>query len=113
MNYQLNIKDESQKRESVLVALKRLLPLIEGERRTIVIAFCAVNRDAATCFIPHRADKWHADLYGLARQRLLGSGVTQISGGGFCTVTESARFFSYRRERESGRMAAAIWLAPT
>jgi copper oxidase (laccase) domain-containing protein len=34
-----------------------------------------------------------------------------VSGGGYCTYTEAARFFSYRRERESGRMATAIWLA--
>ena len=76
-------------------------------------AFCAADPDAANCFTPHRASKWHADLYDLARQRLLRCGVTQISGGGFCTFTESSRFFSYRRERESGRMAAAVWLART
>jgi copper oxidase (laccase) domain-containing protein len=38
--------------------------------------------------------------------------VLQVSGGGFCTYTDSARFFSYRRMRDSGRMAAAVWLAP-
>lgn len=76
-------------------------------------AFCAADPGAATCFTPHRPGKWHADLYGLARQRLSRGGVTRISGGGFCTFAESARFFSYRRERESGRMAAAVWLART
>ena len=74
-------------------------------------AFCVVDRGAAPCFIAHRPGKWHANLYGLARQRLLHGGVTQITGGGFCTFTESTRFFSYRRERQSGRMAAAVWLA--
>ena len=75
-------------------------------------AFCASDPGAATWFTPHPPSKWHADLYGLARQRLLSNGVTLISGGGFCTFAESARFFSFRRERESGRMAAAAWLAP-
>ena len=74
-------------------------------------AFCATDPGAATCFVRKSPGKWHADLYDLARQRLLRSGVTLISGGGFCTFTDSARFFSYRRERESGRMAAAVWLA--
>ena len=37
--------------------------------------------------------------------------MTRIGGGGFCTFTDAARFFSYRRERESGRMAAVVWLA--
>ena len=57
------------------------------------------------------ASKWRADLHGLARQRLARAGVTRVGGGDFCTYAESARFFSYRRERESGRMAAAIWLS--
>ncbi len=51
--------------------------------------------------------KWHADLYGLARRRLARAGVTRVHGGGLCTYTDDARFFSYRRERESGRMATA------
>jgi len=73
--------------------------------------FCADDRGANSCFTPHRPGKWHADLYGLARRRLARCGVTRVSGGGFCTCTDAARFFSYRRERESGRMAAAVWLA--
>jgi YfiH family protein len=73
-------------------------------------AFCTGDPSAAAYFAPHRPGKWHADLYGLARQRLARRGVTRVYGGGFCTFTDSARFFSYRRERESGRMATAIWL---
>lgn len=72
-----------------------------------------VGHDAVTAawFVPHRPGKWHADLYGLARYRLERCGVTWVGGGGYCTYTEHERFFSYRRERESGRMASAIWLA--
>jgi copper oxidase (laccase) domain-containing protein len=74
-------------------------------------SFCADDRGADACFTTHTPGKWHADLYGLARRRLARRGVTQVSGGGFCTYTDTARFFSYRRARESGRMAAAVWLA--
>jgi YfiH family protein len=77
----------------------------------VFTAFRTEDPRAGACFAPHRPGKWHADLYGLARQRLARRGVTRVHGGGFCTFTESARFFSYRRERESGRMATAIWLA--
>lgn len=55
--------------------------------------------------------KWLADLPLLARDRLVAAGVTSISGGGWCTVEQSSRFFSFRRERVTGRMVAAIWLA--
>lgn len=58
-----------------------------------------------------RPDKWHADLYLLARQRLNGIGVERVSGGGLCTFSDSGRFFSYRRDKTTGRMASAVWLA--
>jgi YfiH family protein len=74
-------------------------------------AFCTPDPGAAGNFAPHRAGKWHADLYALARRRLARLGVTRVDGGDFCTYTDAARFFSYRRERRCGRMAAAIWLA--
>jgi len=74
-------------------------------------AFCRADPAGAACFTPAGPEKWHADLYGLARRRLAQCGVTRVRGGGFCTYTDTRRFYSYRRERESGRMAAAIWLA--
>lgn len=55
-------------------------------------------------------DKWLADIFLLARQLLESIGVNQIYGGGVCTFTDSARFFSHRRDGETGRMAALIWL---
>ncbi len=74
-------------------------------------AFCTGDPGAATHFTPHAPAKWHADLYGLARRRLNRGGVTRVSGGGYCTFTDEARFFSHRRDQGSGRMAAAVWLA--
>jgi YfiH family protein len=76
----------------------------------VFAAFCTRDAAAAACFAPHRPGKWHADLYRLARQRLARRGLTRVHGGGHCTFTDQARFFSFRRERESGRMATAIWL---
>jgi YfiH family protein len=73
-------------------------------------AFMAVDPAAQRAFVPGRPGKYMADLYALARQRLARAGVTQVYGGGFCTHREDERFFSYRRERKSGRMGAFIWL---
>jgi polyphenol oxidase len=54
--------------------------------------------------------KYLADIYALARIRLRNVGVTQIYSGDFCTVSDHVRFFSYRRDGQCGRMAAAIWM---
>lgn len=56
--------------------------------------------------------RWLADLYALARRRLEGVGVTAVFGGGYCTYSDPERFFSYRRDGMTGRMASLIWLAP-
>jgi hypothetical protein len=73
-------------------------------------AFLASDDAAGPAFTAHRGDRFLADLYALARQRLARAGVASISGGGFCTYTERERFFSYRRVRESGRLGAFIWI---
>ena len=54
--------------------------------------------------------KWLADIFLLARRRLNSAGVEEIYGGGVCTYSDPARFFSYRRDGQTGRMAALIWL---
>ena len=54
--------------------------------------------------------KFHADLYALARLRLQALGITQTYGGDHCTYRESDTFFSYRRDGVTGRMATFIWL---
>ena len=54
--------------------------------------------------------KWQADLYTIARAQLSALGVTAIFGGGFCTYDET-RFYSFRRDGVTGRMASLIWLS--
>ncbi len=74
-------------------------------------AFLELDAGNAACFRPSPAGRWLADLYDLARRQLRGLGVSAVYGGGFCTFDESERFFSYRRENCTGRMATLIWLA--
>lgn len=79
-------------------------------------AFEEMAPEAAAAFVP-QGDKYLADIYALARQRLNAMDVTQIAGGGMCTVSDG-RFYSYRRSGQGpnarpapcGRMASLIWL---
>ena len=72
--------------------------------------FVAVAREDAAAFRPD-GTRWRADLFALARARLMRCGVGYISGGGICTVSQHEQFFSHRREGVSGRFASLIWLA--
>ena len=79
-------------------------------------AFVGRHAEAAAAFSPRECapgtpPKWLADIYELARVRLNRAGVTAIHGGGRCTFGEADRFFSYRRDGVTGRMAALVWLA--
>ncbi|MCB1806210.1 MAG: peptidoglycan editing factor PgeF [Candidatus Competibacteraceae bacterium] len=68
--------------------------------------------DAANqvCFKPSPAGRWLADIYALARRQLQDLGITAVYGGDWCTVSDPTRFYSYRRDGSSGRMASLIWL---
>jgi YfiH family protein len=76
-------------------------------------AFVDQDPAAAAAFRPSPAGRWLADIYALARLRLAARGVTRVYGGGLCSYSDSERFFSYRREPRTGRMATLIWLAET
>ncbi|MDX1914299.1 MAG: peptidoglycan editing factor PgeF [Methylophilus sp.] len=77
--------------------------------------FIKKDANAETAFMP-RANKWLGNLYQIAIQRLNQAGVTQIYGSSidqqWCTYTDAERFFSFRRDGDTGRMATMIWLAP-
>lgn len=72
-----------------------------------------ISRDACAedCFLATRPGHWKVDLYALARQRLVDAGIAMehIHGGGLCTISDSSRFFSHRRDQRSGRMATLVW----
>ena len=73
-------------------------------------AFVAVAPAAAGAFVKNDRGRWQADLYMLAAQSLGLAGITSIYGGGLCTVADQQRFFSYRRDRDTGRMLSFIFL---
>lgn len=73
-------------------------------------ACVAGDPDAATHFNAGRAGRFLADLPALARRRLVRCGVGSIHGGQLCTASDPARFYSYRRDGVTGRMAALAWL---
>ncbi|MEW6513348.1 MAG: peptidoglycan editing factor PgeF [Pseudomonadota bacterium] len=72
--------------------------------------FMAHDPQAASAFVAKPNGKWLCDIYLLARQRLEALGVCRLAGADYCTVRDAARFFSYRRDGVTGRMASLIWL---
>jgi len=72
-------------------------------------AAIAAQSTAVQAFVPCGPGKWLADIYHLARLRLSRIGTACVSGGNLCTVRDADRFYSYRRDRETGRMASLIW----
>ncbi|MEA5098539.1 MAG: peptidoglycan editing factor PgeF [Burkholderiaceae bacterium] len=75
-------------------------------------AFAAGGIDPADGFAPidGNSGKYLGDMTALARAALAGVGVSRIAGGGLCTVTDWRRFYSFRRDDITGRMASLIWL---
>jgi polyphenol oxidase len=72
-------------------------------------AFMRHDIQADKAFSKIAGNKFLADIYELARQRLRQASVTRIYGGEFCTFDDE-RFFSFRRDKITGRMASLIWL---
>jgi len=84
-----------------------------------------VGKDVRDKFVEHTAEakrafrrilrepKWLADIYLLAQQRLASMGVSDVYGGSFCTVSQYEKFYSYRRDGQTGRMASLIWMTQT
>lgn len=74
-------------------------------------AFIARWPESAPAFEPNDRGRFQADLYRLARVALAAEGVGAVAGGGWCTHSAPADFFSYRRDGETGRMATLAWIA--
>jgi hypothetical protein len=73
-------------------------------------AFIAQDPQAARAFMPVAENKYMADIYHLAKLRLQALGITRVYGGDLCTYRDGERFFSYRRDGQTGRMGTFIWL---
>ena len=60
---------------------------------------------------PDAKGKWLADLPAIAMWQLRQLGVEQVRWCGLCTVSDvQRRFYSYRREGQTGRMATLVWI---
>ncbi|MGA1741610.1 MAG: peptidoglycan editing factor PgeF [Pseudohongiellaceae bacterium] len=71
----------------------------------------ATKKITSAAFVPGaKNSKWMADLYKLAQIRLNDAGLFDISGGGLCTFCDPENFYSYRRDKETGRLSSLIWL---
>ena len=77
-------------------------------------AFVGPDEAAASAFVATRPGHWKVDLYALARRRLQAAGLAPraIHGGGLCTISDPARFYSHRRDQRTGRMATLVFIAP-
>src|SRR5450830_12728 len=77
----------------------------------VLEAFADADPVCGNAFVPivGREGKYFADIYQLARRKLAQLGVDRVTGGGLCTVSDR-RFYSYRRDKITGRMASLIWL---
>jgi hypothetical protein len=73
-------------------------------------AFVTRDPGVSAAFAPRGDGKFSADLHALVRRRLAAAGVAGAYGGGQCTYTDAGRFYSYRRERTTGRFASLIWI---
>ena len=72
--------------------------------------FVARSAENAAAFTANARGRWQADLYDLARRELARLGVTQVFGGGFRCYGDPDRFFSFRRDGTTGRMATLVWM---
>ena len=75
-------------------------------------AFVSSHPRSETAFVATRPGHWLADIYALARIRLADAGVKAVYGGGLCTFLDAERFYSFRRDQITGRMASLIWIEP-
>ncbi|NOQ87589.1 MAG: peptidoglycan editing factor PgeF [Gammaproteobacteria bacterium] len=76
----------------------------------VLHAFVSKNSINKTAFVATSQDRYLCDIYQLAHIELQSIGIGQAAGGGYCTYSEAHRFYSYRKQQNTGRMASLIWL---
>lgn len=72
--------------------------------------FMARTQKHADAFVRNARERWQADIYRLARVELERMGIAGVYGGAFEVFADADRFFSYRREKHTGRMATMVWI---
>lgn len=75
----------------------------------VLHAFVEKNASNKKAFVATTKDHYLCDIYALARLELQSIGIDSVAGGDFCTYREDYRFYSYRRQQNTGRMASLIW----
>lgn len=73
--------------------------------------FVSQTTEAALAFTKTDAEHYLADIYQLARLRLKNLGIEKVYGGGLCTYSDEERFYSFRKNKITGRMASMIWIS--
>ena len=98
-------------RQEILVWLGPAIgPTVFEVGEEVRAAFLEHDPGAEQAFRPEKSNKLLADIYQLARQRLHMAGISSVFGGQYCTYTDEERFFSFRRNPITGRMASLIWI---
>lgn len=72
--------------------------------------FVAVDAENDDGFRAYKGDRLLCDIFKLARLHLNRCGIAAVYGGGVCTWSDTSRFYSYRRDGVTGRMASLIWI---
>jgi hypothetical protein len=86
-------------------------PAVYELGQEVLDCFVEDNPEARHSFVPSsKSGHWLGNLYSLARLRLKKLNIHAIYGGDYCTYTDKERFFSYRRDGSTGRMASLIWM---
>ena len=78
----------------------------------VYAAFVDAHPADVSAFKATRQGHWHVDLYALAQARLCQAGLDRaaIYSDRCCTISDSTRFFSHRRDGRTGRMATLVWM---
>lgn len=106
------IKAMQSSAEQLLVSLGPAIGAGEFEvGEDVLMAFVDKNSANRSAFVSTTKGHYLCDIYQLARTELRSIGVEKVAGGNDCTYREEQRFYSYRRQQKTGRMASLIWLS--